>query len=138
MAPPPPPAPKPAPAPEPTPAPEQKAPPAPTPPEEVKGSAAIEALFRIKEAKELSEKLSQQEVKDLTKALSINDKLLYANELFGRDMSAMTQVLQQLNGLSNLTEAKSILIPIAEKFDWSEDEREDVAQSFIKLVRRKY
>lgn len=118
--PPPPPAPKPAPAPS------------------TKGSPAVEALFRIKEAKELSEKLSQQGIKDLTKAMSINDKLLYSNELFDRDMASMTATLQQLNGLSSLNEAKAVLIPIAEKNNWTEDERADVAQSFIKLVRRKY
>jgi hypothetical protein len=70
--------------------------------------------------------------------MSINDKLLYSNELFGRDMAAMNETLQQLNKLNNMEEARELLIDIAEKNDWAEDERDDVAESFIKLVRRKY
>ncbi|WP_020535041.1 hypothetical protein [Lewinella cohaerens] len=135
--PPPPPAPKPAPVvetPPPAPAP---APPPPAPAKKV-ASNGVEALFKHKAAKELSEKLSQQAIVDLTRAMSINDKLLYSNELFGRDMAAMNETLQQLNKLGSMEEARELLIDIAEKNDWTEDERTDVAESFIKLIRRKY
>ncbi len=133
--PPPPPAPKPAPVVEtPPPAP---APPPPAPAKKV-ASNGVEALFKHKAAKELSEKLSQQAITDLTRAMSINDKLLYSNELFGRDMAAMNETLQQLNKLGSMEEARELLIDIAEKNDWTEDERTDVAESFIKLIRRKY
>lgn len=135
--PPPPPAPKPAPVvetPPPAPAPP---PPAPAPAKKV-ASNGVEALFKHKAAKELSEKLSQQAITDLTRAMSINDKLLYSNELFGRDMAAMNETLQQLNKLGSMEEARELLIDIAEKNDWTEDERTDVAESFIKLIRRKY
>ena len=82
--------------------------------------------------------MSQQSIADLTRAMSINDKLLYSNELFGRDMAAMNETLQQLNRLNSMEEARELLIDIAEKNDWTEEERTDVAESFIKLVRRKY
>lgn len=99
---------------------------------------AIEALFGHKAATELSEKLSLQNISDLTKALSINDKLLYSNELFGRDMSGMNTILDQLNKLSNMDEAKFLLVGIAEKNNWADGEKSEVAQSFIKLIRRRY
>lgn len=144
-APPPPPPPKPAPvvvetpAPAPAPVPPPAAAPAPPPaPAKKTASAGVEALFKHKAAKELSEKLSQQAITDLTRAMSINDKLLYSNELFGRDMAAMNETLQQLNKLNSMEEARELLIDIAEKNDWTEEERTDVAESFIKLVRRKY
>ena len=140
--PPPPPAPKPepvvetpAPAPAPVPPPAAAPPPA---PEKKTASAGVEALFRHKAAKELSEKLSQQAISDLTRAMSINDKLLYSNELFGRDMASMNETLQQLQQLNSMEEARELLIDIAEHNDWTEEERSDVAESFIKLVRRKY
>lgn len=141
--PPPPPAPKPepvveTPAPAPAPVPPPAAAPPPPAPEKKSASAGVEALFRHKAAKELSEKLSQQAILDLTRAMSINDKLLYSNELFGRDMAAMNETLQQLNKLNSMEEARELLIDIAEKNDWTEEERTDVAESFIKLVRRKY
>lgn len=144
-APPPPPPPKPepvvveTPAPAPAPVPPPAAAPAPPPaPAKKTASAGVEALFKHKAAKELSEKLSQQAITDLTRAMSINDKLLYSNELFGRDMAAMNETLQQLNKLNSMEEARELLIDIAEKNDWTEEERTDVAESFIKLVRRKY
>lgn len=147
---------KPEPKPEPTPEPvvEQPAPPPPPPPPppvaeptpapnpapvaKTSSNPRIEGLFRNKAAKELSEKLSARRVDDLTKALSINDKLLYANELFGRDMDRMTKTLLTLNKLQNMDEAKDQLIDLAEKFDWIDDERAEVAEGFIKLVRRRY
>jgi outer membrane biosynthesis protein TonB len=113
--------------------------PAPAPaPAKKTASSGVEALFKHKAAKELSEKLSQQAITDLTRAMSINDKLLYSNELFGRDMAAMNETLQQLNKLNSMEEARELLIDIAETNDWTEEERTDVAESFIKLVRRKY
>ena len=101
-------------------------------------SPAIEALFHQKAARELSEKLSQQAIPDLTKALAINDKLLYANELFGRDMTSMSNTLSELNKLSSFDDAKNMMLGIAERFDWAEEERAEVASSFIKMVRRRY
>ncbi|MCB0636745.1 MAG: hypothetical protein KDC54_09020 [Lewinella sp.] len=138
--------PEPTPPPAPKPEPEERATPAPTPPKPTPPPAAssepmdprISALFRAPAQRELSDKLSQSSVGDLAKALSINDKLLYANELFGRDMSNMNATLEQLNRLSNMDEAKPILVKLAEKHDWTEEERSEVAESFIKLVRRRY
>lgn len=119
-------------APAPAPKPAPVAPPAP------KASPAVAALFRKGQAKELSEKLGQSAITDLTKAMSINDKLLYANELFGRDMSAMNTMLQKLNGMGSLDEAKAELISLAQNNDWTNEERSEIAQSFIKLVQRRF
>ncbi len=144
---PPPPPPPPPPAPEPKPEPVVSAPPPPPPPPPapvVQATAAtasdsrIEALFRQQSAKELSEKLGQRAVSDLTKALSINDKLLYANELFGRDMQKMGDVLQRLNGFNSMDDAKGALVQFAQEHNWTDEERAEVAESFIKLVRRRY
>jgi len=112
--------------------------PQPTAPQAKPKSPAIAALFKQQVAKELSEKLGNHTVTDLTKAMSINDKLLYANELFGRDMSAMNTKLQALNKLGSWDEAEQQLVQLAEEYNWTEEERVEIAQSFIKLVRRKF
>lgn len=96
------------------------------------------ALFEMKQAKELSEKLSERPVTDLTKAFAINDKLLYINELFGRDGESFNETLKLLNKFEAMDEAKSLLMSLAEQYDWTEEERMEIAQSFIKTVRRKY
>ncbi|NRB46178.1 MAG: hypothetical protein HRU41_00790 [Saprospiraceae bacterium] len=138
---PPPPPPKPAPKSKPAPKPEPpKAPPAPKPAPTATGSSnpKIKKLFVFKEAKELSEKLSAQPIKDLTKSMAINDRLLYTNDLFGKDNNALNAALKQLNGLSSMDQAQPMLEELAEKYDWTSEEKTDTAISLIKLVRRRY
>lgn len=135
-APPPRPAPAP-PAPAPAPAPKVEAP-APAPAAKASVSGKYADLFKIGQAKELSEKLSLQPLADLTKALTINDRLLYANDLFGKDNNAFSQALQALNSQPNMDEASKVLVAFAQQYDWTNDEKADTARDFIKLVRRRY
>lgn len=102
------------------------------------GNGKLEALFSFKKATELSEKLSEMPIADLTKGMSINDRLLYMNELFGRDMAKLDEVLRALNNFPSLDSAKSYLIGVAAQYNWGDDERSEIAQSFIKLVRRRF
>lgn len=101
-------------------------------------SHAIEQLFSFKKATELSEKLSESPVADLSRAMSINDRLLYMNELFGRDIKALEESLNILNRFESLDGARSFLKSLAEQYNWADEERSEIAQSFIKLVRRRY
>jgi hypothetical protein len=101
-------------------------------------NSRIEALFSFKKATELSERLSETPIPDLTKGMSINDRLLYMNELFGRDMSKLDEVLRALNNFPSLDSAKSYLMGVAAQFNWGDDDRSEIAQSFIKLVRRRF
>ena len=98
----------------------------------------VASLFQFKQATELSEKLSERPIQDLTKALAINDRLLYMNELFGRDLNALNDNLSRLNKMENMEEARGLLARLAEEYDWTDEEREDIARDFIRLVRRRY
>ena len=144
QAPPPPPPPKPAPKPKPEPKPEppKVAPPtpkpAPTPTAKGSSNPKVKALFVFKEAKELSEKLSAQPIKDLTKSMAINDRLLYTNDLFGKDNNALNAALKRLNGLGSMDQAQPLLEELAEQHNWTDEEKADTAMSLIKLVRRRY
>ncbi len=116
---------------------------APKPKEENAKPAAIkrpdlEILFDFKKGSELADRLSEQPVKDLTKALSINDRLLYMNQLFGKDMSELDDSLKLLNRFENLQEAKSLIYNLAEQHDWTNEDKQEIAKDFIKLVRRRY
>lgn len=101
-------------------------------------SSEVEQLFEVKQASDLSEKLSESPINDLSRALSINDRLLYMNELFGRNMETLNQALQELNAAGSMTQAKPYLINLAEKYTWINDDRIEIAKSFIKLIRRRY
>ncbi len=98
----------------------------------------LEALFDFKKGSELADKLSEQPLHDLTKAISINDRLLYMNQLFGKDMKELDESLKLLNRFESLQEAKSLLYNLAEQYNWTEEENMEVARDFIKLVRRRY
>lgn len=98
----------------------------------------VERLFQFKQATELSEKLSERPVQDLTKSMAINDRLLYMNELFGRDLNALNDSLQRLNKMKDMEAAKPLLTKMAQQYDWADEEREDIARDFIRLVRRRY
>ena len=98
----------------------------------------VAALFEFKAAKELSEKLSERPVNDLTKSLAINDRLLYMNELFGKDLNALNDTLSMLNKYDGMEEARGLLFNLEEQYNWIEEERQPVARDFIKLVRRRY
>ncbi|NUO02373.1 MAG: hypothetical protein HUU01_17340 [Saprospiraceae bacterium] len=116
------------------------APPVTKPTESFKGkvSAKVEALFSTDQARELSEKLGERPVTDLTKAMAINDRLLYINELFGKDSDAMNETLKVLNKYETFDQARSLLLSVAEQYHWADEGTIDVAKAFIKLIRRRY
>ncbi|GJM32333.1 MAG: hypothetical protein DHS20C18_13340 [Saprospiraceae bacterium] len=133
---PPPPKPKPEPRPEPKPSPEPVAPQPET--KNTASNARVESLFKMGAAKELSDKLSLQPVSDLNKAMAINDRLLYTNDLFDKNKNAMDNALKLLNQFPSMAEAKSLLVNLANQYDWMDEEKVETAQAFIKLVNRRY
>lgn len=99
----------------------------------------LETLFEHHQAKELSEKLSELPIQDLSKAMGLNEKIFTINELFGGDQDAFKQIIQALNGFRSFADAKEYLIrEAAFRFNWSHPERKNKAKNFIKLVRRRY
>ncbi|MFM8450210.1 MAG: hypothetical protein ACKOAY_08920 [Haliscomenobacter sp.] len=98
----------------------------------------LDRLFSFKKATELSERLGESPVADLGRAMSINDRLLYMNELFGKDRGALEESLQVLNRFDSFDSARSFLYNLAEQYGWSAENRLEIAHAFIKLVRRRY
>jgi len=97
-----------------------------------------EELFEMPAAKELSDRLSSTPIRDLTKAISINEKILTCNELFKKDKTRFNDALKTLNGFSSFTEARPYLASLANEFGWDKKNKKKKAQIFIKLVRRRY
>ena len=139
--PPPPPKPKPAP-PKPTPAAVEKPKPKPAPAKPapiVAVPAELEDLFAFNSAKELSEKLSEMPIKNIKKAMGLNERIFTVNELFGGDQAVFDQTVDTLNNLSDFDQAKSFLLQnAASKYNWGAKGRKTKAKNFIKLVKRRY
>ncbi|MDR0294610.1 MAG: hypothetical protein LBH91_00220 [Prevotellaceae bacterium] len=72
-------------------------------------------------------------VNDIAKAISINDRLLFIKELFGK-AEIFTQTVKYLNGLQSFDEAQQYL---AEAFPhW--DNTGSTAQLFLSIIHRRY
>ncbi|GEM_PF-699884 len=85
----------------------------------------------------VADRVGLQRVKDLKKAMGINERFLFANELFGGDMNAFTQAVQELNHISSRTDADRMMNEqLASKYRWDEDS--EVTESFRNLVARRF
>jgi hypothetical protein len=87
--------------------------------------------------RELSERLQDEPVRDLKKAIGINDRYLYINELFKGSEEAFDQAVKTLNGFSILPEALYYLErELSREFGWKADDK--LALEFTQLVRRRF
>jgi hypothetical protein len=115
--------------------------PAPPPPPVHKPHQAsgVEVLFEQKEARELVEKLSEQPIQDLRRAIALNDRLLYTRELFANDNQHFENTITFLNNCAHLEEAKAYLIEnCVHQFGWTDKKKVETAKGFIKLARRRF
>ncbi len=113
--------------------------PTPEPPKPEIQAEHTELFGQNHEVKELSDRLSGTPIKNLKKAMGLNEKILTINELFGGDHKAFDAALAELNDLKDFKEAKAYMSEhLAKKYDWSSDAKIKKAQIFIKLVRRRY
>ncbi|HRI59182.1 MAG TPA: hypothetical protein PK228_05655 [Saprospiraceae bacterium] len=98
-----------------------------------------EMLFEEKQVKELSEKLAEQPIADLKKAIALNDRLLLTRELFAGDGQVFEATLHALNNFTHFNEAKGYLLEhCVTRYLWLDKKRTEEAKKFVKLVRRRY
>ncbi|HRH59091.1 MAG TPA: hypothetical protein PL045_00865, partial [Chitinophagaceae bacterium] len=88
-------------------------------------------------ATELGSKLQETPVKDLRKAIGINDRYLFITELFRGDEAMFDRSLKTINTFSNGAEAEYwIQRELKVKLGWTEDS--EAVQQFDQLVRRRF
>lgn len=87
--------------------------------------------------KEVAQKLQDVPIKDLRKAIGINDRYLYINELFNGDEAMFERSVKTLNHFSILPEAEFWMQrELRIKLGWKEDN--PLVQQFVQLVRRRF
>lgn len=99
---------------------------------------AKELNDRLKEIrKEVAQKLTDVPIKDLRKAIGINDRYLYINELFAGDEAMFERSVKTLNQFSILPEAEFWMQrELRIKLGWKDEN--PLVQQFIHLVRRRF
>ncbi len=87
--------------------------------------------------KEVATRLVETPIKDLRKAIGINDKYVFINELFKGDESAYESSIKTLNHFSVYPEAEQwIKRELMISFSWNN--KSDIVQHFNHLVRRRF
>ncbi len=72
----------------------------------------------------------------LVDTFSLNDRYLYANELFKKEMSAFNEFVKNIDECSSLTEAETLISKTANNLMW---DKENVhVLSFLNLVERRF
>ena len=93
---------------------------------------------RLRETKtELFDSLKEAPIRDLKKAIGINDKFLFVNELFRGDDTMYERSIKTINGFSIYPEAEYwIKRELKLKLGW--DDRHEVVKQFDQLVKRRF
>lgn len=80
----------------------------------------------------------RQPVSDLTRALTINNRVLFSKDLFGDDNELLNTTLRTLNSSGSIAAAQPVMASLARRFEWAEESKKETAREFIELVRRRY
>lgn len=102
-------------------------------------SPELEALFSLETGNEISDKLSMSPIKDVTKAMNINERIFTIKELFGGNQEIFDTTMQKLNSFENYDEASAYLSQeVVEANGWLETSKTKKVKTFLKLIARKY
>jgi len=85
---------------------------------------------------EIVQKLSRTPIKSLKEVFSLNDRYLYANELFDKNMEVFNNLIKNIDESSNIDEAQEKLITAKTQYNW--DEENSFYMEFIVLVERRF
>lgn len=107
---------------------------------EVHFNPEYDDLFYIKDSKELSQKLADSRIEDLNKAMGLNDKFLYINELYGGNAARFKLAIDYFNQeAKTLNDARTYIErDLIEQFKWNSPLKTSLSKDFIKLLRRRY
>ena len=86
--------------------------------------------------KSLAQKMEEDAIEDLRKAISLNDKFTFIKQLFDEDHAAYEEVIKKLDRATNLDEASLTINEVMLQFSWEEED--DAVQKFKDLINRKF
>ena len=93
----------------------------------------ISTITEKPKAKKDIEKLPISKIVD---AFSLNDRYLYANELFDKNMSAFNELVKSIDNCTSYQEAEQLLTNTKNELDWDTDYIHVL--SFYSLVERRF
>lgn len=105
--------------------------------EEVHAIPDLNEQYSEEEDPSLSEQLRRQPIADLLTAIGLNERYLYANELFGGDIEEFKNVVRTLNEFENGEQAKQYFSEqLCISYGWKTDN--ELVIALYKLLERRY
>lgn len=102
-------------------------------------SKDLESLFSLETGNEISDKLSTTSIKDIGKAMSINERIFTIKELFGGSQENFDKAINSLNGFATYADAKAFLSEsVVSENNWLNPDKSKKVKTFLKLISRKY
>lgn len=90
-------------------------------------------LAGVKQNKNLASLLKDSPIADLNKAIKLNDRIWYINELFGKNSATYEKAVKTVNKAENLDNALEYLFT---NFSWNQERKSTI--SFLELVFRRF
>ncbi|GAB5538539.1 MAG: hypothetical protein Salg2KO_06420 [Salibacteraceae bacterium] len=85
----------------------------------------------------LGDKVSRQKLNDIKRGIGINERFLFANELFNGDMGAFTKAVDELNHVDSEGDANRLLDEnLGVRYQW--DSEDETVIAFRSLVSRRF
>lgn len=103
---------------------------------EEKKETSLNDIHQQPEQNDLASKLQQGPIHDLKKAISINKKFEFINQLFKGDHEAYAKSIHYINGLTNGAEAATFFNNLHKQYVWPEENKLFI--EFSDLVRRRF
>lgn len=100
---------------------------------ENKAESIVDVLAKQTKVEDFATKLQQKPISDINEAIGLGEKLLFINELFGKDPSKYVETVKELNSYSNLNDAMAY---IHDNFSWNPEKESTI--SFLDIVKRKF
>ena len=96
-----------------------------------------EKIAPAKPEKSVAEKFgNQQKVADLKKAIGINEKFLFINELFEGSLASYNEHIEKINSSTESNHGLSILDSLITKYNWNTEQ--EIVKKFMDLVQRRF
>jgi acyl transferase domain-containing protein len=84
----------------------------------------------------LAARLEQSKINDLRKAIGINEKFLFINDLFEGNLSYYNKAIDELNSFQSLNGARTYLIELSVEYGWPTDS--SAKEKLNQLIDRKF
>ncbi len=105
--------------------------------EELPSKPDLNEAFTEEEDSSLSDQLQKQPIQDLLTAIGLNERYLYANELFNGDIEDFRSVIRRLNEFESGKDAKAYFDnELKESYNWEADNK--LVKALYLLVDRRY